>query len=101
MRAINAQLKLDTEKLWSFEFKANLLRYIARGEQQRYQQDRPEDKTGWLLDSLIGKPILPVLLYQLMALPMMNSFTIYEMLVKLIHRLFSSRRKLVTQIKEL
>ena len=36
------QLKEDTESLWAFQFKARLLRYLSRGERQRYQQDNAE-----------------------------------------------------------
>lgn len=44
VRAINAQLKHDTAELWAFEFKANLLRYLARGEAQRCTPARPRTR---------------------------------------------------------
>ena len=42
VRRINAQLKTNTERLWAFRFKARLLRYLSRGERQRYQSNNAQ-----------------------------------------------------------
>ena len=39
VRALSRQLREDTAALWAFQFKSQLLRYLSRGEQQRYRQD--------------------------------------------------------------
>ena len=39
VKELRLQLSLNTERLWAFQFRTRLLRYLSLGEQQRYKED--------------------------------------------------------------